>query len=105
VLAWQLMKAPAYRLARYGPHPHGEDLPFNWQLRTREIERYCYGVRPGVHLFDRSSALLEVQEGYPQVMAHAADTPLAAVRAAPESESLRVIGYFERKDAEVLQEH
>lgn len=102
-LAWQLMRPEAYRVARYGPHPHGEDLPFNWTLERRGIERWCYGEHPGVHLFDRSQGQTELQEGYPAIMRHAADKPLAATRPRPQSESLRAIGYFPRADSPVLQ--
>jgi hypothetical protein len=94
ILAWQLMQAPVYELGAYRPHPHGEDIPFNWWMRQRGIQPWCYAESIGLHLFDKPSALLEIQEGYPDIMRHTEEKPLAAYREPSELELLRVIGYY-----------
>jgi hypothetical protein len=93
-LAFQLMKREAYSVASYAPHPHGEDIPFNWALEQRGIPRYCYGEQPGVHLFTRDHALEEVKLGYPEIMKLADQKPLAAVRTEPRPEAYEAIGLF-----------
>lgn len=93
-LAFQLMRPAAYSAAIYTPHPHGEDIPFNWALEQRGVERWCYGVRPGLHLFDKERAQQEIKEGYPKIMKLARQLPLAATRPLPEDEELAAIGFW-----------
>jgi hypothetical protein len=78
VLALKLMTRTVYSAATYQPSPYGEDIPFNWQLHQRGIPRYCYGEKPGVHLFERQQSMTEIQMGYPKIMQLAKQKPLAA---------------------------
>ncbi len=93
-LAFQLMSPAAYSVAQYEPHPHGEDIPFNWQLERRGIERWCYGSEPGVHLYRREQAMQEIKLGYPEIMDLAKQKPLGATRPLPKDESLAILGFY-----------
>lgn len=98
-LAFQLMTPQVYGRVQYAPHPHGEDIPFNWALEEAGIERWCYGEHPGVHLFDREQSGGEVKLGYPQIMTLAEQKPLAALRKRPEDPELAAIGLWPLQSA------
>lgn len=94
VLAWQMMRSSVYSTTHYAPHVHGEDIPFNWSLHQRGIDRWCYGDQPGVHLFDRNEAQREIRMGYPTIMNLVHDKPLAAEHTEKRPEEHRVLGFF-----------
>jgi hypothetical protein len=95
-LAIQMMDARAYKSARYSPHVHGEDIPFNWSLKQRDLPVYCYGEQPGVHLaiHDHRVALQEAALGYPAIMTLAEQKPLAAEWTEPRDEMDVALGMF-----------
>lgn len=93
-LAFQLMAPAAYARASYAPHPHGEDIPFNWQLKELGVDRWCYGGQPGVHLFNREQSIEEIRVGYPQVMKLAEQRPLAVTYEGERSPEYTTIGLF-----------
>lgn len=92
-LAWQLMDERAYRYAHYAPHHDGEDVPFNWMLHSRGIQRMCLGDVVGVHLYDRFASG-EIALGWPDVMMLAKQKPLAAEWTGPRTVIHQALGFY-----------
>lgn len=101
-LAWQLMQPRAYRMAHYAPHHDGEDIPFNWQLRQRGVQRYCCGEIQGVHLYDQD-ARDEIALGWPGILTLADQQPLAATWRGERSVEYAALGFFPAADPQDLE--
>lgn len=99
VLAFKLMKREVYATTQYAPNVWGEDLPFNWSLHQRGIERWVWGHDIGLHLsLDKDQARLEVAHPYPAIMDLANRVPLGSLwygqQRPPE---LVAMGYYPTK--------
>jgi hypothetical protein len=92
-LAFQLMGERAYRVASYRPHPAGEDVPFNMQLRGRGIGRHVVGGVRAVHLYDRG-ARDEIALGWPRVLKLSEQAPLQATYEGQRSREYEALGFY-----------
>lgn len=98
-LAFQLMDRRAYMVSHYEPHHDGEDIPFNWRLHQRGVDRWCCGDVLGLHLYDRHAAG-ETALGWPGVMKLAAQKPLAATWTLPRTPEDEAFGFFPITEAQ-----